>query len=105
MWLTSLHASQGSYPTQPGHLLDGGCARRCLTCSLTPCLPSAISPSPPLTSDYQEGALDSAENCGGRVPLFTHPGGPHGPELCNNTSSHLPPGQSPAPSNQLNQPR
>lgn len=78
---------------------------------LTPCLPCTISPSQILTSDYQEGALDSAENSGGRLPLPTHPRGLHGAErcccccCCCSTSPLLLSGQNSAPIDQLKQPR
>jgi hypothetical protein len=72
---------------------------------LMPCLPCAISPSQTLTSDYQEGALDSAENGGGRPPLSNHPGGLHGAGLCSCNSPPLLSGQDSAPSDQLKQPR
>lgn len=72
---------------------------------LTPCLPYVVSPSQTLTSDYQEGALDSAENGGGRLPLPSHPRGLHGAEPCSITSPLLLSGQDSAPSHQLKQPR
>lgn len=72
---------------------------------LTLCLPCAVSPSQTLTSYYQEGALDPAEDGGGRLPLPTHPRGLHGAEPHKRTSPLLLSGQDAAPSHQLEQPR